>query len=100
MLQKKPDEVYEALNAFQRTRHTTTPFPKLTDNLDYTVWLRNSIPTCRAENIYRVIDPDTVVANITTQDDNKLFALQSQFMCLVLRDVLQTPSSQSIQSRC
>ena len=51
---------------------------------------------CHVENIYRVIDPDTVVANITTPDDKKLFALQSQFMWLVLRDVLQTPSAQFI----
>ena len=69
MLQKKPDEVYKALNAFQKTRHTTSPFPKLTDDLDYTVWLRKFIPTSRVENIYCVIDPDTVVANIMTHDD-------------------------------
>ena len=67
----------------------------MTDDLDYTVWLRKFIPTFRDENIYRVIDPDTVVAHIMTQDDKQLFALQSQFMWLVLRDVLQAPSAQS-----
>ena len=36
------------------------------------------------------------MAHITTHDDKQLFALQSQFMWLVLRDVLQTPSAQSL----
>ena len=44
MLQKRPDEVTKAVTAFQKTRHTTAPFPKLTDDLDYTVWLRKFIP--------------------------------------------------------
>ena len=95
-LQKKHDEVYKALTAFQKSRHTTAPLPKLTDDLDYTVWLRKFILTCSVENIYRVIDPDTVVAHITTPDDRQLFALQSQFIWLVLRDALQTPSAQSL----
>ena len=96
MLQKRHDEVSKALTAFQKTHHTTAPFPKLTDDLDYTVWLRKFIPTCRVENIYRVIEPNTVVAHITTQDDKQLFTLQSQFMWLVLHDILQIPSAQSL----
>ena len=63
---------------------------------NYTVWLRKFILTCRDERIYRVIDPDTMVAHITTHDNKQLFALQLQFMWLILRDVLQTPSAQSI----
>ena len=96
MLQKKPDKVYKALNAFQKICHTTAPFSKLTDDLHYTVWLCKFILTCCVENIYRVIDPDTVVAHITTHNDKQLFALQSQFNWLVLRKVLQTSSAQAI----